>query len=129
MAPVDPKNTRGARDFFLMPTGIAMAAPKRENIHDLSAKKERRQCVIRYVAWKKMVMSKIAYTESDPLITEKAPGSRYVFRSTGIQYSELRNDRGIESTEICETQKPYKASKVSTEERFRPQNQSACLLI
>jgi hypothetical protein len=39
MAPVDPKNTRGARDFFLMPTGIAIAAPRRENIHDLQAQK------------------------------------------------------------------------------------------
>ena len=35
MAPVDPKNTRGARDFFLIPTGIASNAPMTENIHDL----------------------------------------------------------------------------------------------
>jgi hypothetical protein len=32
---VAPKNTRGAYDFFLIPTGMAMSAPSTENIHDL----------------------------------------------------------------------------------------------
>jgi len=35
IAPVAPKNTRGAYDFFLIPTGMAMSAPSTENIHDL----------------------------------------------------------------------------------------------
>lgn len=38
---VDLKNIRGVRDFFLMFIGIVMVVFKRENIYDLSVKKER----------------------------------------------------------------------------------------
>jgi hypothetical protein len=35
MHPVDPKNTRGARDLRRIPTGIEMRAAPTENIHEL----------------------------------------------------------------------------------------------